>query len=269
MYEHSRADHWIYSTAAGRWAVCSSTTAFTSGGGLLLSEPHHGAPPPSATAWGDTATGAAADVVVSNRRAEAHGFIIGQRVAAATTIDGVLMEPASGKGRRALGLVPLGAEGTVRGAATGGRDGVVVRFAIGGSERIATVDPDQLDTLTGPRCVVTVEGGRKVDGVAVNGNASHVKIHYVGYGKDVDEWVEQSSSRIQWLDEPPWGGGSASRRRAAPGRGARRSGRARRSSSGATCSSATPRTRRSGASAAARPDSLCETPGRSPSRRIK
>eukprot|EP01062_Namystynia_karyoxenos_P013921 TRINITY_DN14_c0_g1_i12.p1 TRINITY_DN14_c0_g1~~TRINITY_DN14_c0_g1_i12.p1 ORF type:complete len:5186 (+),score=1759.30 TRINITY_DN14_c0_g1_i12:106-15558(+) len=184
-WEKVTGGHWLYSTPNGHWCVTSSPKEFCDGLGIMRTQaPHGGANPEDAGPW-ETEAGVDADIVVSTRPIIVQGFRVGQRITSAEDIT-----------ERSRIIVPIGQPGWVKGAASKIPDcGLKVRFD--SLDRDVNVLPEEVDNARGPLVNVLSPGKVWRQCMIVNSNQTHLKVHYIGYDHDYDEWIEQGSDRIE------------------------------------------------------------------------
>eukprot|EP00756_Hemistasia_phaeocysticola_P011669 Hpha_TRINITY_DN15136_c2_g8::TRINITY_DN15136_c2_g8_i1::g.128979::m.128979 len=185
VWEKSGGGHWVYSTPNGHWCVTDSTRDFVEGSGVMRAHlPHGGRDPEHSEGW--TADGVDLDIVIAAKPQVIQGFRVGQRITSAEDIT-----------ERTRIIVPIGQPGWVKGAASRIRDcGLKIRFE--SLDRDVNVLAEEVDNASGPVVGVLSPGGVWRQCMIVNSNDTHVKIHYIGYNHEFDEWIEHSSERIEF-----------------------------------------------------------------------
>ncbi|KAJ9444071.1 putative RNA-directed DNA polymerase from transposon X-element, partial [Diplonema papillatum] len=187
VYQHIPADHWMYSTPSGHWAIVDDQALIgqevTSQGYVMRStEPHRGAEPFVITSW-RTPLREDCDVQVSEDEPRVGEFIVGQKVIFPQDVE-------LGDGA----YINKKAEAIVMGETD---DGLVKVCLLNEEFDVVTIDPDVLDSPDGPR-VMLLEGERWMHGNVVKQRGDMLKIH-LDCGLCQDVWVDrvQDASKLK------------------------------------------------------------------------
>eukprot|EP00756_Hemistasia_phaeocysticola_P011668 Hpha_TRINITY_DN15136_c2_g7::TRINITY_DN15136_c2_g7_i1::g.128973::m.128973 len=187
VWEKSGGGHWVYSTPNGHWCITNTARDFVEGSGVVRSQsPHGGTAPELCSPWIST-RGGDADVVVSMRPQVVQGYRVGQRITSAEDIT-----------ERSRIIVPFGRPGWVKGPASKVPEcGLKIRFEL--LDRDVNVLAEEVDNANGPIVGVLSPGGMWRQCMIINSSDTHVKIHYIGYNHEFDEWIELGSDRVKDL----------------------------------------------------------------------
>eukprot|EP01062_Namystynia_karyoxenos_P006016 TRINITY_DN120_c1_g4_i1.p1 TRINITY_DN120_c1_g4~~TRINITY_DN120_c1_g4_i1.p1 ORF type:complete len:4230 (+),score=1221.81 TRINITY_DN120_c1_g4_i1:145-12834(+) len=175
---------WLYSTPKGHWSLTSAQSDFLSGGGVVATRRRHrGTPPEQGNHAWRGADGRDITITVAQRRPRVHGFEVGELVVCCGDVT-----------QGGSTVAALGETGWVKGHAQQS-DGVRVHFPASGCD--VAVLPEEIDRAQGPAVAVLGPEGGWREAMVTNATPESLKVHYIGYAHEYDEWVPRDAAAVR------------------------------------------------------------------------